>query len=162
MYSICRLSPLCLPTNIWLIFSERDFIQKSLWKAVFSPHLATSTVSGVFHMRQKAVRMIIFSNLLLRILTWRHLTQARLRGYLCSTRTKSCIILFESQGGFWQLQWCNQTVLILKGAPAFPGISWSSALLSFPHPMTQRGYCSLLGPAPTCPAEGLNEEIAIT
>lgn len=48
---------LCLPTNNWWIFSEGDFIQKSLWKAVFSTHLATSTVCGISHMGQKQLEL---------------------------------------------------------------------------------------------------------
>jgi len=68
MYSICCVSWLC-PKNIQLIFKEGNFIQKSLWKAVFFPHMATSTESGVFYMGQKAIRMVIFSKFLLRILT---------------------------------------------------------------------------------------------
>lgn len=95
MYSICCVSPLCLSTNNWLIFEWRGFYTEILVEScVFHTPGYFYCVWYISH-GTEVVRMMIFSKLLLRILTWRHLTQARIRGYLCSARTENCIILLE-------------------------------------------------------------------
>lgn len=91
----------------------------------------------------------MFSKFLLRVLMWRCLNQARIRGYLCSSHTEDCIIRFESQAGFWQVRWCNQTVLICKEPHHFQVFPEIVHCCPFPTPwprvgIAHSGLCSYL------------------